>query len=147
MKAYGHSYPVTFAMMFLVSLLSSYMMTKIQRQSQENAKRAHRTEILLTNSRKLRRAYTMETVSNEMAAQIQKLMNLTVIVYLKKADHIQQPKIYLRKGIAKAQRDELILDYTAKTPGCLETDTGRAARPIRFRTPRPFTSLLWETKT
>lgn len=115
MKAYGHSYPVTFAMMFLVSLLSSYMMTKIQRQSQENAKRAHRTEILLTNSRKLRRAYTMETVSNEMAAQIQKLMNLTVIVYLKKADHIQQPKIYLRKGIAKAQRDELILDYTAKT--------------------------------
>lgn len=114
-KAYGHSYPVTFAMMALVSLLSSYMMTKIQRQGQENAKRAHRTEILLTNSRKLRRAYTMETVSNEMAAQIQKLINLTVIVYLKKSGHIQQPKVYLRKGIAKAQGDELILDYTAKT--------------------------------
>lgn len=114
-KAYGHSYPVTFAMMALVSLLSSYMMTKIQRQGQENAKRAHRTEILLTNSRELRRAYTMETVSNEMAAQIQKLINLTVIVYLKKSGHIQQPKVYLRKGIAKAQGDELILDYTAKT--------------------------------
>ncbi|MDO4337811.1 MAG: DUF4118 domain-containing protein [Eubacteriales bacterium] len=115
LRAYGHSYPITFVMMLLVGFFSSYMMTKIQRQSQENAKRAYRTEILLTNSRKLRRAYTMEAVSNEIAAQIQKLLNLTVIVYLKKDDRIQRPQIYLRKGIHEAQRDELALDYTAKT--------------------------------
>ncbi len=112
LKTYGPDYPVTFAMIFVVSLFSSYMMTKIQRQSEENAKRAYRTEVLLINSRKLRRAYTMEAVSNEMASQIQKLINLTVIVYLKKDGHIQQPRVYLRRGIDKEQQDELKLGYT-----------------------------------
>lgn len=121
LKAYGPSYPVTFAMMFVVSFLSSYMMTKIQRQSEENAKRAYRTEILLANSQKLRRAFTREAVSNELASQIQKLMNFTVIVYLKKDGHIQQPRVYLRKGIDETQHDELKLDYTARTERAVVT--------------------------
>lgn len=114
LKAYGNGYPVTLAMMFLVSFVSSYVMTKIQRQSGENAKRACRTEILLTNSRKLRRAYTRESVSNEMASQIQKLMNFTVIVYLKKDESIQQPKVYLRKGIDETLQDQWKMEYTSE---------------------------------
>lgn len=54
----------------------------------------------------------MEAVSNEMASQIQKLINLTVIVYLKKDGHIQQPRVYLRRGIDREQQDELKLGYT-----------------------------------
>lgn len=115
LKAYGHNYPVTFAMMLLVSVLCSYMMTKVQRQSEENAKRAYRTEILLTNSRRLRRAYTAEAVGSEIASQIQRLMNFSVIIYLKREDYIRQPVVYLRRGMQEARQDELRLAYTSET--------------------------------
>jgi two-component system sensor histidine kinase KdpD len=115
LKVYGRNYPVTFVMMLLVGLLSSYIMTKVQKQSEENAKRAYRTDILLTNSRKLRRAYTQEAVGNEIATQIQKLLNLTVIVYLKEDGRIRHPKVYLRRGIDETRQDELKMDYTVRS--------------------------------
>lgn len=115
LKTYGHNYPVIFAMMLLVGLLSSYTMRKLQRQNEENARRAYRTEIFMTNSRKLRRTHTPEAVSNEIASQIQRLVSFTVIVYLKQGEQIRPPKVYLRKGICENRRDELRLAYTAGT--------------------------------
>lgn len=114
LQAYDASYPVTFAMMFTVSLLSSWNMSKIQKQNEENAKRAYRTEILLVNSKKLRRAKTRQQVSDDLAVQIQKLMHFTVIIYMKKDDVIQVPSIYLRSGIEKEEEETLRADYTSR---------------------------------
>lgn len=114
LQAYDASYPVTFAMMFTVSLLSSWNMSKIQKQNEENAKRAYRTEILLVNSKKLRRAKTRQQVSDDLAVQIQKLMHFTVIIYMKKDDVIQVPSIYLRSGIEKEEEEALRADYTSR---------------------------------
>lgn len=114
LQAYDASYPVTFAMMFTVSLLTSWNMSKIQKQNEENAKRAYRTEILLVNSKKLRRAKTRQQVSDDLAVQIQKLMHFTVIIYMKKDDVIQVPSIYLRSGIEKEEEEALRADYTSR---------------------------------
>lgn len=114
LQAYDTSYPLTFAMMFAVSLLTSWNMSKIQKQNEENAKRAYRTEILLMNSKKLRRVKSRKEISNELASQIQKLMNFTVVVYMKAGMQIKEPSIYLRSGIDSQCRDRLIQDYTSK---------------------------------
>ena len=115
LAVYDTSYPVTFVMMLFVSLFSSYMMNKIQGNSELNAKRYYRTEILLSNSQKLRRCFTREEVSNELASQIQKLMNFTVITYLQEDGKIGEPSVYLRKGIDENMQDQLRLNYTART--------------------------------
>ena len=80
-----------------------------------NAKRAYRTEILLSNSRKLRRVSSREEVSNELASQIQKMMNFTVIVYLKSNGQMREPRVYLRKGLDEGRLDGLSLGYTSQT--------------------------------
>ena len=114
LQAYDASYPVTFAMMFTVSLLTSWNMSKIQKQNEENAKRAYRTEILLVNSKKLRRAKTRQQVSDELACQIQKLMQFTVLIYMKKHGVIQVPSVYLRSGIEEEEEEILRAGYTSR---------------------------------
>ena len=101
LQAYDRAYPLTFAMMFAVGFLTSWNMSKIQRQNEVNAKRAYRTEILLTNSEKLIRAVSREQIGDELAAQIQKLINATVIIYMKKGDKILDPVFYPRRDIDK----------------------------------------------
>ena len=115
LQAYDASYPVTFAMMFTVSLLTSWNMSKIQKQNEENAKRAYRTEILLVNSKKLRRAKTRQQVSDELAGQIQKLMQFTVLIYMKKHGVIQVPSVYLRSGIEEEEEEILRAGYTSRS--------------------------------
>lgn len=115
LRAYDAGYPLTFVMMFVVSLLTSWNMSKIQKQSEENAKRAYRTEILLTNSKKMRRLKSRQEISGELASQIQKLMNFTVLVYMKKDGKIEEPSIYFRNGIADVKKEELRLQYTSQT--------------------------------
>lgn len=115
LRAYDAAYPLTFAMMFAVSMLTSWNMSKIQSQSEANAKRAYRTEILLTNSKKLRRAQSREDIGCELASQIQKLMNFTVIISMKKGNEIQKPEIYLRRGLDLSRKAELKQMYTSKS--------------------------------
>lgn len=113
LQAYDTGYVFTFVMMLSVSLLTSWNMSNIQKQSKENAKRAYRTEILLMNSKKLRRVKGRRDIGDELASQIQKLMNFTVIIYMKTGGRIQQPDVYLREGIRKENRASLIKDYTS----------------------------------
>ena len=90
-------------------------MSKIQKQNEENAKRAYRTEILLVNSKKLRRAKTRQQVSDELAGQIQKLMQFTVLIYMKKHGVIQVPSVYLRSGIEEEEEEILRAGYTSRS--------------------------------
>ena len=102
-------------MIFTVSLITSWYMSKIQKQNEENAKRAYRTEILLVNSKKLRRAKTRQQVSDELAGQIQKLMQFTVLIYMKKHGVIQVPSVYLRSGIEEEEEEILRAGYTSRS--------------------------------
>lgn len=107
-----HRYVLTFAMILSVGLISSWSMSKVQRQNEANAKRAYRTEILLNNSRRLRRTFTKEAVGEELALQIQKLLNLTVLFYVKEDGVVKEPYVYFRKNLDSDIYDELKEKYT-----------------------------------
>lgn len=113
LQAYDKSYPVTFAMMFTVAFLMSSIMSKARRQNEETAKKAYRTEILLSNSRKLRRCQSQERVAEEVAKQIQKLKNFTVVFYSRKEGKIQKPLVFFREGLSKENLNELKMAYTS----------------------------------
>lgn len=108
LNAYDTSYPVTFASMFVVGFLTSSLVRRVQVHASENAKQAHRTEILLENSRRLRRCKCAQDVVREVSGKILELMNLSVIFYLIKKDRMVGPQLIPKKGRNK----EDLLEFT-----------------------------------
>ena len=68
-------------MLFVVGLFTGTMTGKLKRQNLESAKTAHRTEILLENSQKLRRCKSKADVWSQVAVQSGRLLNLSVLIY------------------------------------------------------------------
>lgn len=100
LKAYGAGYPVTFLVMFLVGMVTSSLTVRLRRQNKDSSKKAYRTELLLNNSRRLRRADSVDAVIDEIADQILKLLNLPVIFYLKDGSALSSPHLFPRKGMS-----------------------------------------------
>ena len=99
-------------MLLSVGLISSWSLSKVQRQNEANAKRVYRTEILLNNSRQLRRSFSRQEVGEELASQIQKLLMLTVLFYTKVDGICQDPYIFFRKDLDSDIYEELKEKYT-----------------------------------
>ena len=112
MAADNSEYYLTFAMLLSVGLISSWSLSKVQRQNEANAKRVYRTEILLNNSRQLRRSFSRQEVGEELASQIQKLLMLTVLFYTKVDGICQDPYIFFRKDLDSDIYEELKEKYT-----------------------------------
>lgn len=109
LNAYGRNYPITFLVMLITAFLTSSLTVKMRRQNREMVKKSYRTELLLDNSRKLRRAHSVEGIMQEIAGQTLKLLNLSVLIYVKEQEKIVGPKIYKRQG---ADAEELKLCTT-----------------------------------
>ena len=71
----------TFLLLFLAGLFVAAVLETLRRQNREIAKNAFRTELLLENSRKLRRCRTKREVWESLAAQAGSLMRLPMILY------------------------------------------------------------------
>lgn len=99
---------ITFVTMFIVSLLVSSLINKMNLENKENAKRAYRTEILLENSKMLRRCKSKKEVWNQVSNRVIKLLDLSVIVYIRNDKESQKGfsniLFYPREGM---QLDEL----------------------------------------
>lgn len=106
MTAYDPGYPVTFLIMFLVAFITSSLVTRVQIHAKESSKQAHRTELLLENSRKLRRAVSADDVVKEVSDKVLELMNLSVIFYLSENNRMTGPRLYPRKGATRVELDE-----------------------------------------
>lgn len=90
--------------LFIVGLFTADMTRKLKQQNAESAKKAFRTEILLENSRKLRRCRTEEEVWNQLAKQVGKLLDLSLIIYPVKEDGVlKEPRLFPRKGVEAAE--------------------------------------------
>ena len=113
LEAYD-GYPLTFIMMFAVGILTSWNMSKIQRQNKENAKRAYYTEILLTNSKKLRRAKDREDISSELVSRIQKLMKSDGDCVYEEKWRNTEPAVHPHQGLENAHLEELKEEYTSR---------------------------------
>ena len=80
-KLMTKGYPTTFLMLFIVGLFTAVQTRKLKLQNRESVKKAYRTEILLENSQKLRRCKSELEVWNQVAGQVGKLLNLSLIIY------------------------------------------------------------------
>ena len=107
LKAYDKGSPVTFAMLFAVGFFMASMTRQLKAQTRESAKKAYRTGILLENSRKLRRCRTREEVWKQVAAQVGKLLNLSIIIYpVDKKGNLEEPMLFPRKGMGLPELKE-----------------------------------------
>lgn len=107
LKAYDKGSTVTFAMLFAVGFFMASMTRQLKAQTRESAKKAYWTEILLENSRKLRRCRTREEVWKQVAAQVGKLLNLSIIIYpVDKRGNLEEPILFPRKGMGLTELKE-----------------------------------------
>lgn len=93
-QAYDKAYPVTFAVMLFVSIITNTVTRKLRQQSRANALQARRTEILLETSQKLQLANTMAQIARETCIQLYRLLERTIIIYSVKDNTLQPPILY-----------------------------------------------------
>ena len=79
--AYDSGYPVTFAIMLGVALLTGTLAAKLKAYAQLSARDAYRTKILFDTNQQLQKAATAEGVYQMTAAQMRRLMQRNILIY------------------------------------------------------------------
>ena len=98
LAAYGSKYPITFAVMFAAALLTGTLATKLKAHAQLSARDAYRTKLLFDMNRQLQKAETLDEVYQMTATQIQKLMQLDVLIYPAQGDALLDGNVYPADG-------------------------------------------------
>lgn len=75
------SYITTYIVMFVVAMSSSSLMTRLKKQSFENAKQVYRTQVLLEMSQMLQKANDMNAIYASMLKQLHKLLDTDLVLY------------------------------------------------------------------
>ena len=70
--------------MLLFAVIISTIISKERRQVRESAKMVYRTQLLLDNSRRMRRIETVRELLMELSQKVLKLMNLSVVFYIRR---------------------------------------------------------------
>lgn len=89
--AYGTGYPLTFIIMFISSVLTSSLTAKAREQAKMNAQKAYRTEVLLTASRNLQAAESIDEILDEAAKQLHKLLDRPILMASVSSGKLQRP--------------------------------------------------------
>ena len=81
---YGEGYPITFAVMLIVSLITGSISNKMKSQVDKSTKTAYRTKILFDANQLIQNSENDEEIINVTVNQIQKLLDRETFVYLSK---------------------------------------------------------------
>ncbi|MNI02572.1 Sensor protein KdpD [compost metagenome] len=98
LNAYDSGYPVTFLVMLTASFITSTLTMRVSEQARQSAQKAYRTEVLLETSRKLQQAKDSPAIIDEMAHQMVKLLDRTVIFYAVQEGALTAPLIFPKQG-------------------------------------------------
>ena len=79
--AYDSGYPVTFAIMFLASMITGTLASKLKTQARLSAQAAFRTNVLLDTNQLLQKAQDNNEMIRITATQLMKLLNRSVVMY------------------------------------------------------------------
>ena len=79
--AYDSGYPITFAIMLGIALLTGTLAAKLKAHAQLSARDAYRTKILFDTNQQLQKAATPENVYQMTATQMQRLMQRNILIY------------------------------------------------------------------
>ena len=125
---YSGEYSVTFGIMLLFSIIISTVLSTGRRQARESAKIMYRTELLLENSRKMRRVENVKDLLMELSEKVLKLMNLCVVFYVRKDEKTTGPWLFPREGVSKEElgktqdeKERAVVDWVMankKRAGC-----------------------------
>ena len=89
LMAYGDGYPITFAIMFVASLITGSLASKMHNQTKQSSQAAYRTKILFDANRLLQRASDNEEVLKITAEQLKKLLNREIVIFKQNKDTLQ----------------------------------------------------------
>ncbi len=89
LMAYGDGYPITFAIMFVASLITGSLASKMHNQTKQSSQAAYRTKILFDANRLLQRASDDEEALKITAEQLKKLLNREIVIFKQNKDALQ----------------------------------------------------------
>ena len=104
LQAYDSEYPITFLVMFLASLLTGSLASKLKSHAKRSAQVAWRTKLLFETSQNLQRAHTQEEIISVTAKQLLKIFQRDIVVYSIDESGLLEPEIFLVDGAASSQR-------------------------------------------
>ena len=95
LHAYDSGYPVTFLVMFVASLLTGSLASKLKSLAKRSAEVAWRTKLLFETSQKLQKAPTQKEIISITANQLLKIFRRDIIAYLAQNDVLGEPELFL----------------------------------------------------
>ena len=104
LQAYDSEYPITFLVMFLASLLTGSLASKLKSHAKRSAQVAWRTKLLFETSQNLQRAHTQEEIISVTAKQLLKIFQRDIVVYSIDECGLLEPEIFLVDEAASPQR-------------------------------------------
>ena len=104
LHAYDSGYPVTFLVMFLASLLTGSLASKLKSHAKRSAQVAWRTKLLLETNQDLQKARTEEEIISVTAKQLLEIFQRDIIAYRIQEDKPEMPEIFLTDGAASSER-------------------------------------------
>ena len=104
LQAYDSEYPITFLVMFLASLLTGSLASKLKSHAKRSAQVAWRTKLLFETSQNLQRTHTQEEIVSVTAKQLLKIFQRDIVVYSTDEKGLLEPEIFLVDGAASPKR-------------------------------------------
>ncbi len=104
LHAYDSGYPVTFLVMFLASLLTGSLASKLKSHAKRSAQVAWRTKLLLEMNQNLQKARTEEEIISVTAKQLLKIFQRDIIAYRIKEEQLIMPEIFLADSAPSPER-------------------------------------------
>lgn len=102
LEAYDSGYPVTFLIMFLASLLTGSLATRLKFHATHSARVAWRTKMLFETNQHLQKAHNQADILAISAQQLHKILARDIIVYAATEDGLHEAQLLLNHTTADA---------------------------------------------
>ena len=97
------NYIVTFTIMFIVTLLSGSLATRLKENAKQSAHTAYRTKILFETNQLLQKEQDENAVITATAEQLMKLLKKDIVVYLSDGKELATPNVF--RAVNSIQED------------------------------------------
>lgn len=114
--AYGEGYPITFAVMLIVSLITGSISNKMKSQVKKSTQTAYRTKILFDANQLIQNAENDEEIIGVTVNQIQKLLDRETFVYSSKNKKYYTMTLESLEGLEDVNKEiiQLVLNKNTK---------------------------------
>ena len=105
LRAYDAKYTLSFAVMFVIALLTGINAARLKNQARNSARMAFRIQILYDMNQMLEKSTQPSEIMDVTARQLIRLLQRNIIVYPASQKKLQQPHVYLSDASRKLTFD------------------------------------------